>query len=187
MDNTEQKISRFTMTVNQFAAHRGVKQPTISGYMKHGKLKGCTRRVHGQIMIDPVAADAALEGNLLTRGPSKPAKKARVAKPIDEMSKAVFGSGMEDLTYNEARTLNEQYKALLNKQQFELREKQLVSAEDVEREAANCAVAVKDSLMAITDRVSSLVAAESDERKIRDILNREFRDVLKHVSNRLCT
>jgi hypothetical protein len=59
---------------------------------------------------------------------------------------------------------------------------QLVSLEDVKKIAFARGRIIRDSMLNIPDRVSSLLADENDASKIHEILSREIREALEELS-----
>jgi hypothetical protein len=59
---------------------------------------------------------------------------------------------------------------------------QLVSLEDVKKVAFARGRIIRDSMLNIPDRISSLLATENDASKIHEILSREIREALEELS-----
>ena len=93
--------------------------------------------------------------------------------------KLISGSG--DLTLTEERT--RLTKAQADKTELELKEKEgeLIEVAVVENEAFTAGKKVKDGLSNIPDRISPLLAAESDKNAIYRMLTTEFNQVLEFL------
>ena len=80
---------------------------------------------------------------------------------------------------------NKKHEAAMRKLRLEEKQGQLVKIEDVERAAFNLARQVRDGILNIPDRIDSMLAMESDSRKINTVLTKELRqalEVLTHAS-----
>ena len=149
--------------------------------------KGTFRSKKGKRYYDVVKLAAALDKNLSPENRERRGK--RPGQPLDDKQKVIEKAKLETastdvkpIDYNTARKINEQYKAALKKLEYEERSKKLILHSVVQAQAAECALLVKSALMSIPDRISSLLAAESDPVKVNDILKTEFRNVLEVMS-----
>jgi hypothetical protein len=95
-------------------------------------------------------------------GQVKPAKKAEGEKESiaeAKLRKAIAEANIKEIEVAEKR-------------------KTLVDAREVELEAFRMARQLRDAILAIPDRVASILAAETDEHTVRQTLDTEFRNVL---------
>ena len=60
---------------------------------------------------------------------------------------------------------------------------ELVNAEDVKKAAFTKARVIRDGLLNIPDRVSSVLASTSDEQRVHELLSQEIRMVLEELSH----
>lgn len=60
--------------------------------------------------------------------------------------------------------------------------KTLVNAKEVEQQAFAMARQLRDAILAIPDRVTPIIATEMDEHAVRQILDKEFRNVLRGLA-----
>jgi hypothetical protein len=167
------------MNSKDFAAHRGVSPMAVSKWLKSGVLGavGDAFQKSGRLyLIDSEKADLLLEVN----------KKVTMQQtlPLDGAGK---DPAKKDLRhgYNSARTTDAQYSALLKKLEYEIRTGTYVLGEEVKRGAFNAARSVRDSLLNIPDRVSPILAAESDPVAINGLLAGELHKVLEHLVQEL--
>lgn len=86
-------------------------------------------------------------------------------------------------TYAQAQARKEQ--ALADLRELELAEKEfrLIDRAGVESQAFATARTVRDSMLAIPDRISSLLAAENSAPKVHEALTQEIRKALAVVAN----
>ena len=168
----------YDLTQADFAKLRGVSQPMVSKWIKTGKIKSGVQKINGRYRIDGKKANKELEKNLdPIRSKPKTSTKAMVAK--------AKSAGTVGLSFNEARTLNEQYKAATNKLNYEALIKKYILAATVKKEAFECARKTRDQLMAIPDRMDSVLAAETDPHKIHEVLTKEIKQALEAVIGEL--
>lgn len=174
----KKKIEQKLMTQKQYAEHVGCDQSRISRLMKQGKLKGA---IDKEGKIDPDKADIVLKKNLAPEN-----RKILIDDvPKEEKVEAVKNTEFEKLDYNEARTLNEQYKAMLNKLEYEEKANILVNIEDINSKLFKVARQIRDSIQAIPDRCSALVAVENDAWKCKQLLSTEIDFILNDLSEKL--
>jgi len=162
-------------TQTEFAAYRGVSQPTVFAYIKSGKIPKSA--MIGK-KIDRDKADAALEKNL---SPMNRPQKNQDATP-EEKQKVAATAGMGTLDYQTAHTLNEQYKAALKKLEYDERSGKVVNADEVKRRAFTASRKIRDACLAIADRCHALVAAESDPFQCKQILMKEINFIMENLS-----
>lgn len=71
------------------------------------------------------------------------------------------------------------YKAELARLEFEQVSGKLVEKEKVEAEAFRLARLVRDSVLNVPARIAGIIAAETDQRKVHDLLEKELRQALE--------
>ena len=84
---------------------------------------------------------------------------------------------------NISRERREHYQAELAKLQVASQRKELVSAEDVKRDAFNLGRSVREALANLADRLSHQLAGETDPVVIHKMLSDEHRAALVELSN----
>ncbi len=90
-----------------------------------------------------------------------------------------------DAGYNAVKTQHERVRLQLAEIELAQRHRRLIAVEDVEKQARETAHQVREGMLAIPDRVASLVAAENDAGKVHDILAGEIRKALIAVSDQV--
>jgi len=86
-----------------------------------------------------------------------------------------------DIDYAEARRRKELAQAQLAELDLAEKEGELIQVSTVENEAFTAGKKVKDGLSNIPDRISPLLAAESDKNKIYQMLTSEINQVLEFL------
>ena len=196
------------LSVRAYARHRGVSHTAVQKAVKAGRIP-----VLADGTIEPAAADAAWEAHAREAPPRPPVQRSdaapRVApvpapapapgapptlppgvegEPLESPDAAAGGQPDEQRAaaargYQTSRAVREAYLARLAKLEFEERQGKLVSADDVKVVAFNAARRARDLLMAMPDRVSSVLAATDDPVEIRRVLNAEIRRVCEELSS----
>ncbi len=144
-------------SVTQYAKHRGVTQPLVSQYIRSGRLRDSVRKIgKDKYEIDFELAD----------------------KEWDSHIKNSRGTEIKGPTYAQSRAIREAYTAQLSKLDYQERSGQVLLAGDVRREAFQQGRRIRDAILAIPDRYAALLAAETDEVKIKQFLDRELRKLM---------
>lgn len=113
------------------------------------------------------------------------AKPIYADKPSGEESPP---DGDEDIfVYAEHQAKREFYRAEMARLEFEERIHQLIEVETVDAEWFRLARLVRDTIMNVPSRLAGVLASESDERKIHEILDRELRQALEEINKTQAT
>ena len=133
--------------------------------------KSCCKKFGKRWQVNPKCADKALDENL-----------SQINRKKSKQKKVVQKAGFENLSFSQARAKKEKYLAALRKLEYEQKSGQLISADEVEREYFNIARTVRDSLLNIPARIGAVLAAETNESKVFEILNEEITQALEALS-----
>lgn len=150
------------VTQTEYAAMRGITQGAVTRYKQRGLL----------------ALDAA--GLVLVEE-----SDARLDSALDPIHGGDRRSGKTDgnkVSYLEAKTSEAQARAVKATLEAELMAGALVRVDEVEAEAFAQARAAREALMALPDRMSPLLAAETDAAKIHVLLTDELRRVCEQLA-----
>jgi phage terminase Nu1 subunit (DNA packaging protein) len=151
----------------EFAESQGFSRPYVTKLVQQRVIM---RDANGQI-----DKDAALAALAARREPAKPLRRGRPTRNLD-----IRGQGSEALStlMLKSRIKTEVERGKLAELDRKQREGELVERRDVEEAAFSNARNVRDALMNIPARVSSLYAAETDPQNIHQSLEDEIRKVL---------
>jgi hypothetical protein len=164
------------MSKSAYAKYRGCSRVTISRYIASGKLGAPALREDGK--IDVAEADKMLAARVAPI--QQASSRARFTrKAAETVSRAGLQGGM---TVADAQSLLLQYRAAIKKLEYEERIGKLVNADKVRETAFDAARQTRDALLNIPDRVSALMAAESSEVKVRELLTKEIREALSELA-----
>jgi len=162
-----------------YAKHLGVTQPRISQLIREGKLGNAVEKKGRKTLIDQEKADQHLSDAQISVK-ARP-RRRKVVKP--EEKKRVIQTGKTDgMSLADAKRVHEQYKAAQAKLDYERKKGDLVPVDEVRKAAFDRARQVRDALMNISSRTASILAAETDEHEVTEILNREIRQALEGLA-----
>lgn len=167
------------VTLKDYALHRQITERSIHRYIDDGLIPPrAVMREGRQIFIDQSKADKAISRHATTH---RDLMKKDLPATVERI-KAAKKAGTSSLSYHEARTLAQRYKAALLKIELDEKTARLVEAEVVKSTAFSKARTLRDALLNIPDRISPVLAAETDQLKTSDILIQEIRQVLEELS-----
>lgn len=177
-------MEKTLLTQTQYAQYRGLTKQRIGQLIKTGHIPASAWKPASKgKLIDVKKADAALDANLSLRGRKGKATKKTTAKDQEIKKQKIRKAGFENLTYSEAQTELMRYKAANEKLDYEERTKELVKASEVKKARFDDGRQVRDAILNIPSRISSMLAAESDDRKVNELLTKELRSALERLSN----
>ena len=160
--------SKALISQAEYARRRGVNRVQITKMKKKGLLDGAIVKRGNRVLIDPDRADVLLEQNL---------------DPVEKIETITRADIPVDCTFNEARTLNERWKAALNKLSFEEKSGDLIPKELHEKVAFESSRRIRDALLQIPDRIAALVAVESDQFECRRVIKTEIDHILRGLAD----
>lgn len=104
----------------------------------------------------------------------------KACRAIVEIMKSECLQGDSDLKAEQLRLT----KARARKAELEVLEtsKILIPVSEVSREIFESSRIVRDAFLSVIPRTAAILAAQSDVHKVRDIMEKEFRQVLEHLS-----
>ena len=160
------------ISYSQFAKLVNVSQPAITQAVKIGRLRSYKEEGKLPFLIEEEAmADWV---NNTQRG-----QYGDALKNVDKDPLEIPDGDTPNLTHS--RAVRESFKAKIEKLKYEEMTGRLVDIEQVRAEYFELARKVRDSLMAIPDRISAQLAVETDQFKIHKKIQHELRIVLRNL------
>lgn len=154
------------MTKKEYAQHRGISQPMVSKLVREDRI----------LVTDDGKIDCEISDLLLDGFSESP---LRNPNPRDELK-----SKLETVTdYATQRALLTQYKAELAKLDLQKAKSESIDRASTIQVAFSTARRTRDAALRISDRLTPILAAESDHTKIHNILDTEIRQALEELSN----
>ncbi len=185
------------MTINDYAKHKNLGPHTIRKHIRRGRIPKSALKPKkpggSHLLVHRDKADKALIGVVrevtkkVTKKTRKPKPKPKKQKPVEpsdtEKQEVIDSAGIKEFeNISEAQKFKETYLGALRKLEYEEKSGQQISKAEVERDAFNTGRTVRDSLLNISGRISAILAAESDEDKVSEILTKEIRQALEVLS-----
>jgi hypothetical protein len=190
------------ITCAELALLKGVSKASVSKALQSGRISGAvvmeggkrmldrdmalqlwdqnTRRSHHAAVISP---EAQKRVRTSAPAPDPPPTSPSVisAAALKRLVADLPDDGIPDLY--ESRGRKEHYQAELAKLQVSQQLKELVSAEDVKREAFAMGRSIRDGMMNIPDRLAAQVAAIGDPREVHRLMTEEIRVALRMLAD----
>ncbi|MFA5041625.1 MAG: hypothetical protein WC464_08340 [Bdellovibrionales bacterium] len=159
------------MNISEYARHRGVSHVAVIKAINDGRIE---READGS--IDPVKADEAWSKNTNQAHSRKRASPAEVPASVQSM-------GSAGPNFAQSRAIKEAYNARLAKLSYEEKSGQLVSIDSVKISWFGTLRVLRDRTLNLADRLAPLLAAETDPRKVAELLDTELRQILTDAAN----
>ena len=113
--------------------------------------------------------------------------KPTYAKPGEDPRGGNGEGGGDDLSTDpilaESQRKKEEFRAKLVELEYEERVGTLVQKSEVEKEGFRVARLVRDGVLNVPARLAGILAAENDQRKVHDLIEKELRQALEALAN----
>jgi hypothetical protein len=186
-------MSTEPMSLRAYARHRGVSLRAVQKALQSGRIAA---REDGR--LDAETADVNWTRNTAPRPravskPASPVEKTDLPPASPQSARHHADPPHRDpgepprlesgLEYSKARAVRESYLARLAKIEFEERTEKLVSRDEMKVAAFNRYRTFRDLILNIPDRLAAVLAAETDPRRVHELLSTEIRKALTEFSN----
>jgi hypothetical protein len=161
------------MTQAEYARHRRKSRQYISQLSKAGVL------VMRGGKIDVRATDIVLDDKPVDEA-HEPAATATAA-PSRQAGDSLPQAG--GASFGQARTIEMVFRAKLRRLEFETKQARLIEAEAVRKTIAEAVRTIRDGILGLPDRLATVLAAESDPKKVHVILKTELSRELEGLAN----
>ena len=171
-----QKIMK--LSIAAYARHRGVSHVAVLKAIKSGRIE---KEADGT--IDAGKADAALSRNTNKAQQRQRQTEATVAAHAaaeNHVGPPIVNSGP---SYAQSRAVKEAYLARLAKLSYEEKSGSLIKIDAVKVSWFNILRVLRDRVLNLPDRLAPIVAAETDPKKIRDLLEEDLRLILNDAAD----
>lgn len=172
------------LSLREYARTRNVALFTVQAAIRDGRIT-TTPDADGKPKIDPATADAQFLAN------TDPSKQGR-AKSLEPPSSAPgAGETAQSVqsppappppaanTYQHHRTEKEGYEAKLRRLKYLEQKGRLIPADQVRDAALKLGRQLRDSVLNLPDRLSAILAAETDPQRVNAILTDELTKALE--------
>ena len=157
----------------EYARQRGVSRQYVGQMVAKGVIRLAGRKV------DTDQADTALAA---FREPARPERRAEAPATVPDAPALPRPGGDLPTLLLKTRIKSEVERAKLLEIKARVETGRYVDADDVKATAFNKARVVRDGLLNIPDRLSAVLAAESDPAKVHELLAAEIRNALEDLS-----
>ena len=128
-------------------------------------------------LVDVAASDAVLDDKPVDVEPPQAAPPPQYRPPGDSLG------GQSGASFAQARTVEMVFRAKLRKLEYEVRQAKLIEADAVRKSMADAGRTVRDGILGLPDRLATVLAAESDAKKIHLTLKTELSRELEALAN----
>lgn len=152
----------------------------LTAYANHARItKTAAAKQLQRVGVDYMQPFDFAEADRL-RAAARHADREKFSTPIYvEPEDDALTSSSDNPVLAQCQARKELFRAKLVELEYEERVKTLVLREAVEREAFRIGRQVRDAILNIPDRLAGVLAAETDQREVRNILVRELRQSLE--------
>lgn len=176
------------MNQSEYARHRGVSHTAVQKAIKSGRISAAIKgKKIDQVLADRLWVDNTDQAKPLNSITGNPKHRRDPNTPKGPIGSSGGDSAGESVgggpSYVQARAISAAYDAKLKKLDFETKAGKLIELSAAEVIVFNQARRARDMLFSIPDRISAILAAEDDPRKVYDILTTELRRVADEVSS----
>ena len=154
------------MTKAQYAEHRKISRPMVSKLIREDRI----------LVTESGHIDQEISDLLMDSFSESPLRNDR-----DQLKTQLQSVG----DYATQRALLTQYKAEMAKLELDRARGDLVDSAYTQQCAFSTARRVRDAVLRIPDRIAPMVAAESDQTKVRTLLDQELRQALEELSDEI--
>lgn len=164
---------------SEYASHLGVSPAYVTKLGKQGRLVELEE--NGRRVVDFELSDRLVKNTAdMARADNGANAAPRVAASVAPSSEG----GRVEVIFRQAQAQERAYNAKLTELEYRQKVGQLVPVADVRKVAIETARNVREAVLAIPDRVVSILAAETDPARVHVILLNEIRQALSGLADR---
>jgi hypothetical protein len=176
------------VNAKEYGKLHGVSHEAVRKWIESGKLgpigdavvKGGKAWAIDVQKADAYYNDLARETNQSRLFDPAPGGDPQPGAPAEPPKKSAHEFNLN--TYKGATAWRQKYEALRSQHEYEVESGKYVLVEEVRAAAFNKARLVRDTLLTIPDRIGAILAAETDEAKVRQILGTEIKMALEELT-----
>jgi len=161
------------MTQAEYARHRNVNRSYINRLAKRGILV-----MRGRL-VDVAASDAVLDDKPIDVEPHESVPGPQPRTPPESLG------GPAGSSFAQARTAEMVFRARLRKLEFETKSGKFLPSDEVKVKWYTLARQIRDKLLALPAKLAPQLAALSEAREIRDLLDAEIVAILKSLQEEI--
>jgi hypothetical protein len=159
------------MTMAEYSRHRRVNRSHITRLAQKGILV-----MRGKL-VDVAASDAVLDDRPVDIEPAQATLPPQFRPAPDSLG------GQSGASFAQARTVEMVFRAKLRKLEYEVRQGKVIEAEVIRKSMTDAGRTLRDGLLGLPDRLATVLAAESDAKKIHVTLKTELSRELEALAD----
>jgi hypothetical protein len=163
------------MSQADYARHRNVNRSHINRLAKRGILV-----MRGKL-VDVAASDAVLDDKPVDQVLPEPHSAAQTPRVASDLA----GGAPQPGNFAQARTAEMVFRARLRKLEFETKSGKFLPSDEVKVKWYTLARQIRDKLLALPAKLAPQLAALSEAREIRDLLDAEIVAILKSLQEEI--
>lgn len=170
------------LSFTAYAKRRGVSKAAVSKAIKDGRISVTVDPKTGGRFIDPAVADQEWKAN--TVGGQKSAAGVNGQNPEPNASTPPVDAPPDKPkgpSYADSRAIREAYGARMAKIEFEEKMGSLIPAERARADSFKLARITRDAILAIPDKISHELAAETDSHTVHVTLTKALIEALDQL------
>jgi phage terminase Nu1 subunit (DNA packaging protein) len=165
--------ARRLMSQAEYARHRGKSRQYISKLAKAGVL--VMRNGH----VDVAASDAVLDDKPVAVEPNETDRAAQPRPAVDA------SGGQAPTSFAQARLADMVFRAKLRRLEYETKSGKLIPADEVKVQWFKQGRQVRDKLLTMPAKLAPQLAALSDVREVRELLDTEIEAMLRALQEEI--
>ena len=171
------------ITYTELAAIKGCSVAAVSYAVKRGRISEAIVEKEGRRWLDRDKALELWDKNTMKNNCSKVREGEPIPATPKDLKKQIDGLPDDAIPeLNESRARREHYQAELAKLQVTQQRGELVSVDEVKKDAFNIGRSVREALSNLADRLSHQLAGETDPVMIHKLLSDEHRAALMELA-----
>jgi len=155
----------------EYSRHRRVNRSHITRLAQKGILV-----MRGKL-VDVAASDAVLDDRPVDIAPPQATLPPQFRPAPDSLG------GQSGASFAQARTVEMVFRAKLRKLEYEVRQGKVIEAEVIRKSMTDAGRTLRDGLLGLPDRLATVLAAESDAKKIHVTLKTELSRELEALAD----
>lgn len=167
---------------SEYAEHIGKSPAYVTKLGRAGRL--VEREVNGRRVVDFEMSDRLVR-NTTDMGRARNGANAKPGSVPSAPLQPIADSGRVDAIFRQAQAQERAYHAKLAELEWKKAVGELVPAADVTAELSRVFATFREAMQQIPGRVAAVLAAESDQGRIHDVLDGEIRGALLHLKERV--
>jgi phage terminase Nu1 subunit (DNA packaging protein) len=167
---------------SEYAEHIKKSPAYVTKLGHQGRL--VEREANGRRVVDFELTDRLIR-NTTDMGRARNGTNAKPGSEPSEPLRPIAEAGRVDAIFRQAQAQERAYSAKLAELEYKKAIGELVSAADVQAELSRIFATFREAMQQIPNRLAAVLAAETDQARVHDVLDVEIRNALLHLKERV--